>query len=162
MPAAKHHIPEGHRSLTPHLIVDNGLDAIAFYQKAFGAELRSHAPAERPGSTMHAELRIGDSALFLTDMIGPVPVRPPSAGGAATAMMHVFVADCDAVFNRAVAAGAKVVMPPSDMFWGDRYGQVADPFGHVWSIATHKEDVTPEEMQTRAQTFWTQQKPPHA
>jgi uncharacterized glyoxalase superfamily protein PhnB len=156
MSKAEHYIPEGHRSITPHLAVRSGLEAIAFYQKAFGAELRGRAEGATPQSTMHAELRIGDSAVFLTDMTGPTPVKAPGAGGAPTVVIHLFVPDADTVFARAQEAGAKVVMPLSDMMWGDRYGQLQDPFGHVWSLATHKEDVSAEELQKRSKSFFAQ------
>lgn len=157
MPNAKRHIPEGHRTVTPHLVVKNGLEAIAYYQKAFGAELRAHAPGATPESTMHAELRIGDSAVFLTDMVGgPSQVRPPSPATGTTTLIHLFVPDADALFDRAIAAGATPVMPPADMMWGDRYGQLCDPFGHVWAVATHKEDVSPAELQKRTQAFFAQ------
>lgn len=97
----------------------------------------------------HAELRIGDSIFFLADEFPPC--QSPLAFGGSPVTLSLYVEDCDAVFNRAVAAGATVRMPPADMFWGDRYGQIVDPFGHVWALCTHKEDVAPEEMMHRAQ-----------
>jgi PhnB protein len=153
MATAKSYLPEGIRSVTPHLPLKNAVEAIAFYKKAFGAELRAHSPGPTPNSTMHADLKIGDSILYLADEMPQSPAKAPTSLGGATVMLTLFVPDCDAVFNRAVAAGAKVLMPPSDMFWGDRYSQLTDPFGHVWSIATHKEDLTAEEMQRRGQAF---------
>ncbi len=158
MAKAKSPIPEGMRTVTPHLAVTNALDAVAFYKKAFGAELKSHAPGTTPRSTMHAEIRIGDSSVFLADMVGQGPVKPPTRDSGATCLIHLFVPNADAVFAAAVAAGATVVMPLSDMFWGDRYGQITDPFGHVWSIATHLEDLTPEEVDRRAKAFFAQMK----
>lgn len=158
MAKAKRPIPEGMRTVTPHLPMQNALEAIAFYKKAFGAELKSHAPGTTPGSTMHAEIRIGDSSVFLADMLGAGPVKAPSSAGGATCMMHLYVPNADATFANAVAAGAKVVMPLADMFWGDRYGQITDPFGHVWSIATHVEDLTPQEIDQRAKAFFAQMK----
>jgi len=156
MSKAKHHIPEGQRSVTPYLVVENALETIAFYQKAFGAELRVRAPGATPESTMHAELRIGDSAVFLTDMVGgPAAVRPPSTAGT-TVVIHLFVPDTDAVFAQALAAGATALMPPMDMMWGDRYCQVVDPFGHAWGLATHKEDVSLEEIERRSKAFFAQ------
>ena len=153
MATAKNYLPDGIRSITPHLTVKNALEAIEFYKAAFGAQVRSHAPGPAPGSTMHAELVIGDSALYLADEMPMSAIKAPGAAGS-TAAMTLFVPDCDAVYKKAVDAGAKSLMPPGDMFWGDRYSQVTDPFGHVWAIATHKEDITPEEMQRRSEEFF--------
>jgi PhnB protein len=154
MSQAKHYLPEGLRTVTPHLVVRNGLEAIAFYKNAFAAELRNHAPGPTPGSTMHAELRIGDSAVFVMDS------PTPSSTIGTTTLIHLFVPNADTAFKQAVAAGATVAMPLMDMFWGDRYGQVADPFGHVWALATHKEDVSPDEIERRAQAFYAQMPKP--
>jgi uncharacterized glyoxalase superfamily protein PhnB len=156
MPKAKHPIPEGMRTVTPHLVLRNGLEAIAFYKKVFGAELKTHAAGPTPGSTMHAEIRIGDSSVFLMEMLGPPPVKPPASTSGTTSLVHLFVPNVDAVFAQAVAAGATVVMPLSDMFWGDRYGQILDPFGHVWALATHQEDLSPEEIERRSKAFFAQ------
>lgn len=139
-------IPTGMHSLTPHLICDGAAEAIAFYVKAFNAVELSRLPGPN-GKLMHAMLRIGDSTLMLNDeapdwgMLGPKKLKGSSIA------LHLYVEDVDAAFARAVAAGAKVTMPLADMFWGDRYGQLEDPFGHRWSMATHKRDVTAEEMQ---------------
>ncbi len=103
------------------------------------------------GKLMHGEIKIGNSFVFLADEFPEMGCRSPLALGGTPVTIHLYVEDADAVFNQAVAAGAQVRMPPRDMFWGDRYGQVTDPFGHVWSIATHLEDVPPEEMAKRAQ-----------
>jgi uncharacterized glyoxalase superfamily protein PhnB len=133
-------IPEGYRTVTPFLSVNGASEAIDFYKKAFGAEERNRAPTP-DGKVMHAELKIGDSILMLADaMMGP----PLTAG------IHLYVADADALWARATAAGAQVVMPIGDMFWGDRYGVLSDKWGNKWSIATHQEDVPPEEMGKRA------------
>jgi PhnB protein len=156
MSKAKNYIPEGHRAVTAHLSVSNGLAAIAFYEKAFGAKLVSRSPGPNPETTMHAEIRIADSAVFLMDMPGPGTVRPPTSAGGTSVVLHLFVPDADAVYNRALAAGGTSVMPPMDMFWGDRYGQVADPFGHVWAVATHKEDLSEAELESRAKAFYAQ------
>ena len=153
MGTAKSYLPEGVRSITPHLTVKNSVEAIDFYGKAFGARVRSHAPGPAPGSTMHADLQIGDSVLYLADEMPMSATKAPGPGGS-TVAMTLFVSDCDAVYKSAVDAGARSLMPPADMFWGDRYSQVTDPFGHVWAIATHKEDVSPEEMERRAQEFF--------
>jgi PhnB protein len=133
-------IPEGYRTVTPFLSVKGAADAIEFYKKAFGAEERNRAPG--PGGTlMHAEIKIGDSVIMLSDAL----MGPPLTAG-----IHLFVADADALWARATAAGAQVVMPIADMFWGDRYGVLSDKWGNRWSIATHQEDVTPEELGVRA------------
>jgi PhnB protein len=140
-------IPKGFHTVTPYLIVTDGARAIDFYKRAFGAEelLRLDGP---DGKVAHAELKIGDSIIMLSEEMPGHTRSPQSLGGTAVDIM-LYVKDADQVFNRAVAAGAKVAMPLSDMFWGDRYGQVTDPFGHSWSLATHKEDVPPEELRKR-------------
>ena len=141
-------LPEGQRSVTPHLVVRGAARAIDFYKEALDAEelVRFAAPG---GLLMHAELRIGDSRVFLVDAF-PEPqeegVGSPQDFGATTVTIHLFVDDVDAAIQRAAAAGAKVTLPPTDMFWGDRYGRLLDPFGHSWSIATHVRDLTPEEI----------------
>ncbi len=144
-------IPPGHHTLTPSLIVKDPDAAISFYKKALGAEelmcLRSPQ-----GGVMHAEMKIGDSKFMLSGewpdhgMKQPLPNH--NSGG-----LHLYVTDADKAFQRAVDAGATVIMPPSDMFWGDRYGKVRDPFGHHWGIATHIEDVSPEECARRAASW---------
>jgi PhnB protein len=138
-------IPEGMHSLTPHLVCAGAVDAIAFYEKAFGAVemLRLPGPA---GKLMHAMLRIGDSVLMLTDEYPDFGSLGPKALKGSPVTIHLYVEDVDATVAQAVAAGATIKMPVADMFWGDRYGQVVDPFGHHWSVATHTRDVTPEEM----------------
>jgi PhnB protein len=143
-------IPEGFHTLTPHLVVRGAATAIDFYKKAFGAQevMRMALP---DGKTIgHAEIRIGDSLVFLADEFPGCQPSPQGLGGSPVTL-NLYVEDCDAVFDRAVAAGAQVRMPPADMFWGDRYGQVVDPFGHIWALATHKEDVPPDELAQRAQ-----------
>lgn len=142
-------IPTGFSTLTPHLTVKGAADAIAFYRKAFGAEELERSPG--PGGViLNAMLRIESSILMLND---PSPelkaLQAPSTLGATTSVLHVYTADCDAFFQRAAQAGASVVMPPTDMFWGDRYGMLRDPFGHLWGIATRKEDLTPEQVAAR-------------
>jgi PhnB protein len=147
-------IPEGCHSLTPHLVVRDGGKAMEFYKQAFGAQEVMRLPCPVSGRLMHGEVRIGDSLLFLADEFPEMcdgSTVPPAKVGATTVGIHLYVPDVDAVFNRAVAVGAKPLMPPTDMFWGDRYGRLVDPFGHVWAIATHIEDVTPEECARRAQ-----------
>jgi PhnB protein len=151
MAEAQSYLPEGLRNITAHLVVKNALEAIEFYKKAFGAETLSHAPGPTPGSTMHAAIRVGDSTVFLADETTMSTIKAPPSRGGATSSLMLFVPDCDAVFNKEVAAGAKVNMPIADQFWGDRYGQLVDPSGHIWEIGTHKEDLTADELGQRAQ-----------
>jgi PhnB protein len=140
-------IPEGAHSLTAHLTIDGAAAAIEFYKQAFDAKELVRMPAPDGKRLLHASLRIGDSNLMLVDAFPEWGgSRGPKALGGTAVTVHLFVEDCDAVFARAVAAGATVAMPLADMFWGDRYGAVIDPFGHRWSIATHKQDLTPEQI----------------
>lgn len=144
-------IPEGMHALTPHLVCAGAARAIEFYKKAFGAVEMGRMPA--PGSDgrlMHAMLRIGDSFLMLVDEFPEWGSLGPLALKGSPVTIHHYVDDVDAVFAQAVAAGATVRMPVADMFWGDRYGVLADPFGHLWSIATHVKDVSPEEAMAAA------------
>jgi PhnB protein len=148
-----HPIPDGHHTITPHLVINGASEAIEFYKRAFGAEEISRMPFPGPDGTMklgHAELQIGDSRLYLADEFPDYCSVGPS-NGSSPVTIHLYVTDADAVFNRAVEAGAKVTMPLADMFWGDRYGKLVDPFGHHWSIAEHLEDLTPEQMEERMQ-----------
>jgi len=140
MPKQVRPIREGFHSVTPYLVVKDGARAIDFYRRAFGAKeiMRMDGPG---GRITHAELRIGDSMIMLSE---------ETSGGGGRSGIFLYVDQVDSVFNQAVSAGAKVEMPVDDMFWGDRYGKLTDPFGHSWSLATHKEDVAPEEMAKRA------------
>ena len=141
-------IPEGYHTLTPSLAVDNAAEAIEFYKRAFGA--RERARMEGPGGTIaHAELESGDSVLMLSDPFPQAGASSPTQVGATTVGLFLYVEDVDAVVKRAVDAGATVTMPVDDMFWGDRFGSVSDPYGHSWSLATHVEDVPPEELEER-------------
>jgi PhnB protein len=140
---------EGFHTVTPYIVVKNSRDAIEFYKKAFGAEELSFA-ATPDGACMHADIRIGDSIVMLNDEFPKFGVLSPLTRGGTSVTLHLYVPDVDAAFKRAVDAGATAKMPPADMFWGDRYCQLADPFGHSWSIATHKEDPTPEQLVERA------------
>ena len=141
-------VPEGFSTVTPHLNVRDAAQALDFYKRAFGAKETVRMPGPG-GKILHAEIKIGDSHLFLADEMPEWGSRSPlTIGGTATAIC-LYVDDADAVFNRAVSAGAKVLMPLADQFWGDRYGKLADPYGHEWAIATHLEDLTPEEMKKR-------------
>lgn len=143
-------IPPGHESLIPHLVCDRCPEAIEFYKKAFGAEEVHRMPAPDGKRIMHAALRIGNSFLFLVDdfpeFCGGVSSTPTALKGTPVTIHH-YVTNVDAAMKRAQEAGATVKMPAMDMFWGDRYGVVTDPYGHQWSFATHIKDLTPEEMQ---------------
>jgi PhnB protein len=154
-------IPEGYHSITPALVSSDASAAIDFYKKVFGATEKSGRALGPGGKVMHAELKIGDSIIFVNDTMGP-------AGALGTEpkihplQLHLYVEDADAVFNRAVAAGARVEMPLENMFWGDRFGKVVDPFGHSWAIATHVEDVAPQEMEKRMREFTAKAAGQHA
>ena len=141
-------IPEGFHTLTPYLTVKDAPRAIDFYKQAFGAQVRGihYAP---DGKIMNADLKIGDSILLLAEEFPDMGVKSPLSLGNSPVTIHLYVEDVDKLFNQAVAAGAKVVVPVMDQFWGDRYGHVVDPFGHKWSMGTHKEDLTPAEIEQR-------------
>jgi uncharacterized glyoxalase superfamily protein PhnB len=147
-------IPEGYHSVTPSLTVHNAAEAIEFYKRAFGAEELGRAMSPDGKQVWHAELKIGDSRIMLADEFPDMgdTRAPKSLGGTAT-NLHIYVAGADAVFQQAVAAGATVRMPLDNAFWGDRYGTLLDPFGHSWGIATHREDVSDEEMRRRVEAF---------
>jgi uncharacterized glyoxalase superfamily protein PhnB len=139
-------IPEEYHSVTPHLIIRDCLGAIDFYKRAFGAEERGTMLGPN-GKVMHAEIKIGNSVLMLAEEWLEWGAKSPETLGGTPVTLHVYVDDVDAVFDKAVEEGATVKMPVADQFWGDRYGQVADPYGHLWSLATHVKDPTPEEME---------------
>ncbi len=149
-------IPEAYHTITPQLTVRDASRAIEFYKRAFGAEEVMRMPAPDGKSIMHAELKIGDSMIFLSDEFPVMGCRSPQSLGGVAGSLHIYVEDVDAAFARAVAAGAQVRMPVTDMFWGDRYAKIADPFGHEWGVATRKEDLTPDEIRKRADAFFTQ------
>ena len=142
-------IPEGYHTLTTYLTVENAAEAIDYYKDVFHAKerIRMEAPDGKVG---HAELEIGDSLLMLSDAFPGATSRPPTELGGTTAGAFMYVEDVDAVVKRAVESGATITMEIADQFWGDRFGSISDPFGHLWSIATHVEDVPPEEMAERA------------
>ena len=155
MAKASNPIPKGHHTVTPFLTLDNAAQAIDWYKKALGAEETTRMVGP-DGKIMHAEIRIGDSPIMLMDaMMGG---KGPKAFGGSPASLWVYVADCDALFNRAVAAGGKVTPHGEmmDQFWGDRSGTFTDPHGYTWSIATHKEDLTPQEIKQRQDEFMKQ------
>ena len=149
-------IPEGYHTITPHLTVRGADRAIEFYKRAFGAQELTRMPGPDGKGVIHAEIKIGDSIVFLNDELPDMRSRSPQSLGGIASMLHLYVEDVDAAFKLAVEAGAQVRMPVADMFWGDRYGKVIDPFGHEWGLGTHKEDLTPEEIEKRAQAFFAQ------
>ena len=163
MAKAKNPIPPGHHTVTPQLTIENAASAIDWYKKALGAEEKSRAVGP-DGKIMHAELQIGDSRIMLNDAMGGG--KSAKALGGSPISLFVYVQDCDALFNRAVRSGAQVASGPmgqlSDQFWGDRTGSLTDPYGYQWTIATRKEDISREEMETRAQEFFKQQAGQHA
>jgi uncharacterized glyoxalase superfamily protein PhnB len=152
-PAAARGAPAGMHTVTPQLTLRESARAIDFYKQAFGAQELMRMPTPDGRGVWHAELRIGDSVIFISDEMPQGPTAAPSATHKATGVIQLYVPDCDAVFQSAVQAGARVSMPLADMFWGDRYGTVVDPFGQVWGIATHVKDLSPEEMRRGAEEF---------
>jgi len=157
MAKAKNAIPKGFHTVTPQLTLDKAAEAIAWYKKALGAEEVTRAVGP-DGKVMHAELRIGDSLIMVNDAMGGG--KGPREMGGSPASLWIYVEDCDAMFNRAVAAGARVLEGPmgamADQFWGDRAGTFTDPAGYRWSIATRKEDLSPKEMEERQAAFMKQ------
>jgi PhnB protein len=141
-------IPDGYPRVTPYLIVDGAGDAIEFYRSVLGASERMRMPGP-DDKVAHAEIAIGDSVIMLADEFPEMDARGPRAVGGTPVSLHVYVEDVDGVFDHAVRAGAKALQPVEDMFYGDRSGQFEDPFGHRWNVATHVEDVPPDEMEKR-------------
>ena len=152
MPKKVKPIPNGYHTATPYLIVDDGARAIEFYERAFGAEevMRMPAPGGKVG---HAEIKIGSSHIMLADEAPEMDARSPKHYGGSPVSLLLYVEDVDKVFDQAVAAGGTATRPVADMFYGDRSGTVIDPFGHKWTIATHKEDVAPDELNRRMKAF---------
>jgi PhnB protein len=146
-------IPDGYRSVTPYLCVKQAADAIEYYKRAFGAKerLRLTAPGGKVG---HAELEIGDSVIMLADEHPEMNFLSPDHYGGAAVSLHLYVNDVDASFRKATEAGGKALRPVQDQFYGDRSGTLRDPFGHVWHLATHKEDLSPDEIDRRAQAMF--------
>ena len=141
-------IPDGYHAVTPYLIIKGAAQAMDFYTRAFGARERMRLPG--PGDAiMHAEMELGDSVIMLADEFPQMGAVSPQTLGGSSVFLHLYVSDADAMFNQAVAAGAKVAEPMENKFYGDRSGTVLDPFGHRWSVSTHVEDVTPEEIGRR-------------
>jgi PhnB protein len=150
-------IPRDYHSITPYLVVKGGDAAVEFYKKAFGAEERGHMHMKSPdGRTAHAELKIGDSVFMLCDEFPEMKSLSPNSIGGSPVSMYVYVDDVDATFQKAVSAGAKVLDPITDQFWGDRHGLLQDPFGHRWNIATHIKDLSEEEMKKAAEQAFSQ------
>jgi uncharacterized glyoxalase superfamily protein PhnB len=147
-------VPPGFQTVTPHLAISGAARAIDFYKRAFGAKERSRMPGPDGSTVMHAELRIGNSIVFVADEYPNMGCRSPQTLGGSTGSLHLYVPNVDQAFARAVAAGAEVRMAVADMFWGDRYAKVADPFGHEWGLASHKEDLTPKQIAERAREFF--------
>ena len=153
-------IPKGYHTVSAHLVLDDCARALDFYTRAFGAREGMRMPAP-DGKIVHAEIRVGDSVIMMNDEMPPMPGQPgvyksPRTAGFATGALFLYVKGVDAAFDRAVKAGCTVRMPPMDMFWGDRFCQVIDPFGHTWSLATHIEDVPRSQMPKRQQEFFAQ------
>ena len=148
-------VPEGYNTVTPYLSVDDASAAIDFYQRALGAKesVRMSGPG---GAIMHAELELGDSRVMLSDPFPQFTPRPPKELGGTSVSIFLYVEDVDALYQQATDAGASSVAEPEDMFWGDRFASILDPFGHSWTIATHVEDVEPAEMHRRIEE-WTPQ-----
>jgi PhnB protein len=142
--------PEGFRSITPHLAVRGAAAAVQFYREAFGAEELYRNLTADGAAVVHSELLLGESRFFVNDEFPEHGVRSPLTAGGASVTLHLYVDDVDAVFARATAAGAQVLLPPADQFWGDRYGILEDPFGHRWSVATMLEDLAPDEIKRRS------------
>lgn len=152
MPDNVQPIPAGYHSISPAITCKNAASAIDFYKEAFGATEMNRMSGPG-GMVMHAELRIGDSVIFVSDEF-PGMSTSPTPGAVPSGYLFLYTPNVDDVINRAVAAGAQISMPVTDMFWGDRYGKITDPFGHSWGVATHVEDVAPDEMQRRS-AEWT-------
>jgi PhnB protein len=150
-------IPDGYHTVTPALTISGASDAIEFYKKAFDAKEIYRFPGPDGKSIMHAEIRIGDSAIMLCDEMPEIGILSPKSTGGPSGAIYLYVNDTDSVFNKAVSEGATVKMPLMDGFWGDRVGALSDPFGHVWTIATRKKDMTMEEIQKAGREFMTDQ-----
>jgi PhnB protein len=165
MAKAKHAVPEGHHTVTPQLTLDNAVQAIEWYKEALGAEELGRATGP-DGKVLHSELRIGDSLIMVNDAM--MDAKGPKALGGSPISLWIYVEDADALFNRAVAAGGQVPEGPmghmADQFWGDRCGMITDPHGYRWTIATRKEDLTPEEMRQRQEEWMKEfaQQPAHS
>lgn len=148
-------IQPGFHTVTPHLTVSDGNRAIDFYTRAFGVKTLARMPGPG-GMLVHGAIKVGNSVIMLAGEMPGGPNKSPTSLGGSPVTISLYVNDVDAVYNQAVSAGAKATMPVAGQFWGDRYGKIEDPFGHIWAIATHTEDVTPGEMAKRAEAFFRQ------
>jgi len=155
MTASKQPIPSGFHTVTASVTVRNGTEAIEFYKKALGAEERMRM-AGPDGKITHAELKIGDSIVFLNDEIPNMGCKSPQTLGGTSGSFYLYVEDVDKSFQRAVDAGGKATMPVTDMFWGDRFGSFVDPYGHTWGLSTHTQDLTEQEIEEGAKAFYAQ------
>lgn len=151
--------PDGYHALTPGLTIKGADRAIPFYEKALGAKVSSRMNGPDGHSVMHAELKVGDSVFMLGEEDPSMGNRSPSTLGGTTVSLYVYTPDVDGLYQRALAAGATSVAPPTDMFWGDRHARIRDPFGHEWGLATHVEEVPPAEMERRAREWMARQRP---
>jgi PhnB protein len=160
MTASAKPIPKGFHTVTPSLVVRNAAQAIEFYKKALGAEelMRMATPNGKIG---HAELKIGDSIIFVTDESPEMGTKSPQTLGGTAASLYLYVEDVDKAFQRAIEAGGKTAMPVADMFWGDRFGSIADPYGHTWGLSTHTQDLTEQEIEKAAKDFYAQMAQQH-
>ena len=143
-------VPEGHHTVTPHLTVRDGMKLIEFYKQAFGAKEQRRSVTPDGKSLLHAELSIGDSRIFLNDEFPEMGARSPLGTNGTPVQLHLYVEDVDSLYQSALSAGAKVVMPLADQFWGDRYGVVEDPSGHRWALASHVRDMAPDQLKQAA------------
>jgi len=157
MPSRVEPIPEGHRTVTPYLAIKNAAQALEFYKRAFGA-IESYKLMMPDGRVGHAEIRLGDSLIMLSDGFPEFGGKAPDTLGGSPVSLHLYVEDVDAFVTKALEAGAKERQPVMDQFYGDRSGQLEDPFGHLWWVATHKEDVSPDEMQKRVREMFAREK----
>jgi PhnB protein len=148
-------VPEGFHTITPGLIVNDAHKALEFYKQAFGAEVLEVKTSPDGSKVLHSEMRIGNSKVFVNDEFPEMGARAPEAGGPQPVSLNLYVEDADTLFTQAVAAGATVIMPLADQFWGDRWGMVTDPFGHVWSVASHVADLSQEEIDKAALEYFS-------
>jgi PhnB protein len=151
-------IPEGSHTLSPHLVVRGAAQALEFYKKAFGAKEVRRSPTP-DGKLLHAEMRLGDSTFYLNDEFPDMGAHSPQALKGTPVTLHIWVEDVDSLYKQATAAGAQVVMPLADQFWGDRYAVVKDPYGHQWSMASHVKDLTPEQLKKAGEEAMAKMKP---
>lgn len=151
-------IPDGFNTVTPHLIIEGAAEAIEFYKKAFGAQELFRMPGP-DGAIMHAEIQIGNSRVMVAQAMPDWGTNGAKHFGGSPVCVHLYVEDVDSVMKTAAEAGAEVTMPAQDTFWGDRYGKLSDPFGHVWSVATHVKDMTPEEIAKAQEEFFSANNP---